>query len=66
LKKSNVPESVPGPYRSSATSGKPALTSFQFVIVLSAPQIDVNSAVVKHVAQSFDVGTTTESASIPT
>ena len=57
---------MPGPYKSIGTSGNVLLTSFQLLTELSATHIEFNSSTVKHVAQSFEDGITTDNASIPT
>ena len=53
VKKSNVPESVPGPNSFSGTSGKPARTSFQLSTFEPVFQIFFSSAVVRQSAQVF-------------
>ena len=53
VKKSNVPESVPGPNSLSGTSGKPARTSFQLSTFEPVFQIFFSSAVVRQSAQVF-------------
>src|SRR3990170_2262520 len=63
VKKSNVPESVPGPNSFSGTSGKPGRTSFQLDTFEPVSQIFFSSSTERHVAQVFCWLTTTVSAS---
>ena len=53
VKKSNVPESVPGPKSLSGTSGKLERTSFQLSTFEPVFQTFFSSAVVRQVAQVF-------------
>ena len=66
VKKSNVPESVPGPNSFSATSGKLERTSFQLFTFEPVFQIVFSSAVVRQSTQVFCVLTTTEIPSFAT
>src|SRR5215207_2483108 len=66
VKKSNVPESVPGPNSFSGTSGKPARTSAQLFTLEPVSQIFFSSAVVRQSAQVFDLLPTIEIPSFAT
>ena len=59
VKKSNVPESVPGPARVIFWSGKLGSTWFQLSTLESGPQILFSCSTVRHVAQSFSLLVTT-------
>jgi hypothetical protein len=64
VKKSNVPESVPGPARVMFWSGKLGSTWFQLSISESGPQIFASCSTVRHVAQSFSLLVTTAMPSL--
>jgi len=67
VKKSNVPESVPGPYRASSASneGSSPWISFQFLTVDFGSQTDLSWSTVRQVTGLFGL-TTTVSASFAT
>ena len=66
VKKSNVPESVPGPKSFSGTSGKLERMSFQLFTFEPVFHVAFSSAVVRQSAQVFDLLTTTERPSLAT